>query len=112
MLARLVALLAVAAAGGCSSTAPLPMATTPDKARPALENVLSAWKAGKSPADLKAQSPPAYFLDADFTRGQKLADFKIEDDGKPTGTGLRYEVTLTFADGGKAGKKIAYRVVT
>lgn len=112
MRTRFVLLAAALLAAGCSSTAPLPMATTPAKARPALETVLAAWKAGKSPADLKALSPPAYFLDADFTRGQKLVDFKIDGDGTPTGTGLRYDVTLTLADGGKGGKKVAYRVVT
>ena len=94
---------------GCSSGGPLPMATTAEKSRPALVAALDGWKAGKTADELKALSPPVFFLDAEFKGGSKLADYKIEDDGRPYGTGYRYDVTLTV--GGKA-KKVAYRVVT
>jgi hypothetical protein len=108
------AALAVALAAGCSGTAPLPMATSPEKARPAIEAALDAWKAGTTADALRARSPAVHLLDDDFARGRKLVGYKIEGDGKPMGTGLRYDVTLTLQDGAKppATRKVAYRVVT
>jgi hypothetical protein len=103
---------AVLLLAGCGSDQPLPMATTAEKARPAIEAALNAWKDGKTPDDLQKQSPAVYLLDADFKRGAKLANFTIDGDGRPYGTGYRFDVTLQL-DGGKAGgKKLAYRVVT
>lgn len=111
---RLCLLVAVALAAGCSGTAPLPMATSPEKARPAIEAALAAWKQGKTADDLRKLSPAVHLLDDDFARGRKLAAYKIEGDGKPMGTGMRYDVTLTLQDGAKppAARKLAYRVVT
>jgi hypothetical protein len=98
---------------GCSDSKPLPMAASPESARPALQAALEAWKANQTPADLRNQSPPVYFNDADFRRGRKLTDYRIESDGKPVGTGLRYEVTLTLQIGTKpTTRKLAYRVAT
>ena len=99
---------------GCSSGETLPMATTAEKSRPALAAALDGWKAGKTADELKALAPPVYLNDADFRAGTKLANYKIEDDGRPYGTGYRYDVTLTVERGGKPAspKKIAYRVVT
>jgi len=108
------AVLAALAAGCSSDPKPLPMAAAPDSARPALETALTGWKAGRTPNELKGQSPPVVFNDGDFTAGRKLTDFRIDGDGRPVGTGLRYEVTLTLQDGSKpaATRKLAYRVVT
>jgi hypothetical protein len=103
--------LALALIGCSSDPGTLPMAASAEKARPALEAALDAWKSGKTSAELKAQSPPVIFLDNDFERGVKLTAFKIESDGKPQGTGFRYDVSLTL-EGGKGAKKVAYRVVT
>src|SRR5688572_12246000 len=105
-----------ALAAGCGDK-PLPMAASPETAKPALVAVLDAWKAGKTEADLKAQSPPVIFNDADFKRGRKLTGYAIGGDGSPMGAGMRYDVTLTFDDEkakakGKGTVKVAYRVVT
>jgi hypothetical protein len=90
------------------------MAATPESARPALEAALEAWKAGLTADALRAQSPAVNLLDDDFARGRKLVGYKIEGDGKPMGTGMRYDVSLTLQDGAKpsATRKVAYRVVT
>ncbi len=103
--------LALALAGCSSEPGKLPMATSAEKALPALEAALGAWKSGKTEAELKAQSPAIFFTDLEFQRGAKLAAYKIEGDGKPHGTGFRYDVSLTI-EGGKGAKKVAYRVVT
>jgi hypothetical protein len=103
----------LAALAGCSDSKPLPMATTPEAARPALQAALDAWKAGRTPEELRGQSPPVYFNDADFGRGRKLADYSIEGDGTPMGTGLSFAVTLTLQGNGKpTPRKLAYRVAT
>lgn len=112
MRVRFLPLFALVIVGCGDGT--MPMATTPEKAKTALVATLDAWKAGKTADDLKKQSPPIYFVDSDFTRGRKLAEYKIEGDGNPMGTGISYEVTLTFGDDGKGrgSAKVAYRVVT
>jgi hypothetical protein len=103
----------LAALAGCSDSRPLPMAATPEAARPALQAALDGWKAGRTPDELRSQSPPVYFNDADFGRGRKLADYRIEGDGTPVGTGLRFVVTLTLQSNGKSTpRKLAYRVAT
>ena len=51
---------------------------------------MDGWKAGKTADELKALAPPVYLNDADFRAGTKLANYKIEDDGRPYGTGYRY----------------------
>jgi hypothetical protein len=102
-------------AAGCSGPPPpLPMAATPETARPALLAALEAWKAGKAPADLRAQSPPVQFNDADFDRGRRLTEFTLDGDPRPNGTGQRFAVTLTLRDGDRAPvtRKVAYRVST
>jgi hypothetical protein len=114
LLIPAAAVLAAAAVGCSSELKTMPMATSPEQARPALELTLTAWKDGRTQSDLKAQSPPVYFNDDDFVRGRKLVAFTIDGDGRPVGTGLRYDVTLTLQDGTKppATRKLAYRVVT
>jgi hypothetical protein len=108
------AALLAALAAGCSNSRPLPMAARPEAARPALESALAAWRDGKTPADLQTASPPVYVNDPDFARGRKLVDFRVTTDGKPFGTGLRYDVTLTVQDGIRSPtvRKVAYRVAT
>lgn len=114
MRSRFFPVVALALAAGCSDTAPLPMATSPEKARPAIEAAFAAWKQGKTADELRTQSSPVVLLDDDFGRGRKLLDYKIEGDGTPRGTGLRFDVALTLKDGGKppTTRKLAYRVVT
>lgn len=106
-----VALIAAAGCGGDPS--PLPMATTPDAARAALTTALDGWKAGETREGLAARTPPVRLADADFARGAKLVDYKVEGDGKVVGTGMSYLVTLTVQTKDSAAtRKVAYRVVT
>lgn len=109
------ALMAVALAlAGCGDPKPMSMAATPESSRAALVTALDAWKAGKTPQDLLAGSPPLLFVDDDINRS-KLADYKIEGDGAPKGTGYSYVVALTLQDkdaGKTRPKKVAYTVVT
>lgn len=114
MRSRLLLIVTLVLATGCSDTAPLPMATSPEKARPAIDAALTAWKDGRTADDLRRQAPPVVLLDDDFVRGRKLVDYRIEGDGTPWGTGLRFDVVLTLQDGGKppVTRKLAYRVVT
>lgn len=114
MRLRFLPVAALVLAVGCSDPAPLPMATSPEQARPAIEAAFAAWKDGKTADDLRTQSPPINLLDDDFAKGRKLVDFKIEGNGTPRGTGLRFNVVLKVQDGSKSPvtRKLAYRVVT
>ena len=105
---------ALLVAAGCSEPAPLGRATTPEASRAALTAAQDGWKAGETPDTLARRSTPIHLADDDFTRGRKLADYRIEGEPKEVGTGLSYVVTLTFRDGDKpaATRRVAYRVVT
>ena len=109
-----IALLAAGIAG-CGSSEPgtLPMAATPEGAKAAVQDALTAWKNGASQHDLSSRAPPVYLNDDDLVRGRKLTAFTI--DGEPTanGTGMRVETTLTLEGGTKspATRKVPYRVV-
>ena len=99
---------------GCGEPAPLPMAATPESAHAAVVRAFEAWKAGKRPTDLIAESPPLAFLDDDVNTGAKLLDYTIEGDAKPRGTGYSYTVSYTMqaADGKTRTKKASYNVAT
>lgn len=113
MLTLLILAPAAALTAGCGDPRPPGLATTPEQSRAVLTAVFDAWKAGKTRADLKAQTPPIYFSDDAMDR-RKLVDYTIDGDGKPVGTGLRYDVSFTTQDGDKPAspRKAAYRVVT
>lgn len=105
--------LAALLAAGCSDSAPLPMAATPESARRAITAALDGWKEGKSADALRQLSPPVHLLDNDFEKGRKLVTYKIEGGGKPMGIGIRFDVTLSLQGGSKpTTRKVSYRVVT
>jgi hypothetical protein len=90
------------------------MAATPESSRETLAAALDGWKAGKKPADLLAASPPLTFVDDDVNGDWQLAEYKVEGDGKPRGTGYAYTVSLTLQskDGKTRTKKATYTVAT
>ena len=103
-------LLAVFALAGCGGDPkPLDMAATPESSRAALVTALDAWKAGKTAQELQGGDPPLIFQDDDLYRKAKLADYKIEGEGKPRGVGYSYVVALNLE--GKT-KRVYYSVVT
>jgi hypothetical protein len=105
----LAAALGMTGCGG--DPKPLSMAATPESSRAALSTALDGWKAGKSFQDLVNDSPSVILQDDDLNRGVKLADYKVEGEGQPRGTGYSYIVTLTFS-GKEKPKKVYYSVVT
>lgn len=114
MIIRFALLAAVLAPAGCGDSKPMSMAATPESSRAALVTALDAWKAGKAPQDMLNGSPPLLFVDDDVNRS-RLADYKIEGDGTPKGTGYSYVVSLTLQDkdaNKTRVKKVAYTVVT
>jgi hypothetical protein len=61
-----------------------------------LKAFLDAWKAGQTPADLKARVPPIIAGVPEFEKGTKLVDYSIGA-GTEDGTNLHAEVVLTLA---------------
>lgn len=112
----IVILVAALGLSGCGDPKPLGMAATPESSRAALVAALDGWKQGKTSLAMSEESPPLVFMDDDLSRGGKLLDYQVLDEGKPLGTGYSYLVALTIQD--KDGtrpsvkKKIAYRAVT
>jgi hypothetical protein len=102
-------LVAVVALAGCGDPKPLPMAATAESSRATLAAALDAWKAGKTREDLASGSPAIIFQDDDFYKKTKLADYKIEGEGQPRGTGYSYVVALNLD--GKI-KRVYYSVVS
>ena len=104
--------IALVGAGCGGEPKPLPPATTPEASRAALIAAFDAWKQGATYDQLSTQSPPVYLQDDDFTRGRRLIAYEIEGEPKMIGIGMSYVVVLTFADGPKPNRRLAYRVVT
>lgn len=68
-----------------------------EKARGAVEAVLSAWKAGEPPKTVSSQGIAVDLYDARRRDGRKLADFKILEE-VAGGEHPSFRVSLKFAD--------------
>jgi hypothetical protein len=95
---------------GGDENRPMAMATTPEKAKQVIEEVMEAWKSGKTKEDLRSLSPPRYLQDDDFFTGKKITNYKFIGEPKVLGTGMNFVIELTLQDG--KTKKLGYRVVT
>jgi hypothetical protein len=98
------ALLIVA---GCGETNHEPAAATdPTEARTVLSNVFDAWKSGSSAESLKAQNPPIYVSDHDWTTDSKLTGYRFL--GEPTlhGNNARLQVQLQLSNSGKKPRSV------
>ncbi|WP_171473110.1 hypothetical protein [Frigoriglobus tundricola] len=74
----------------------------PDQAKRVLQTALDAWKGGLTSADLEAQQPSIIMNEADWTNGNRLLDYKMNDAGKLDGRQVRWVVQIKLQD--KNGK--------
>ena len=99
-------------ASGCGAGA-TPQLSDSAKAKAALQNALESWKAGKTPKDLKKQSPPIHVKDVDWDGGFLLVNFKADAEGKLAGYDVNYPVVLELkSPKGVSVKKTAVYTVT
>lgn len=108
-LSRAFWLFVAAAQVGCQQTS-RDLALDENIARSACERALSAWRDGRSPADLK---PEVIVGDYQWTSGRKLVAFELlPDDEFNDGTNLHIPVRLTLQDDkGKESSTSALYVV-
>lgn len=85
-------LAVVAASGGCGDSAALSL----DRplAESTLSQALTAWRDGKSPADLKAQSPSIVCGDPRWEAGTRLRSFTLHGPATDDGVNLHQAVEL------------------
>ncbi len=76
---------------GCSNR---PVLSDQAAAKQLLSDTLQAWKSGKSPEDLKTQSPPVYVNDARWSKGAKLVEFTITSEGEYHQSSVRMPVQM------------------
>jgi hypothetical protein len=97
---------------GCRGSAPAP--ASPDTARQALEQALSAWTQGSPVGDLEKQDPPIYFNEPEWRAGKRLMRYQLKGDLQPFGRQLKGTVLLSFKDGqGKAEEReVRYQIDT
>ena len=99
-------------ASGCGAGA-TPQPSDSAKAKAALRDALESWKAGKTPEDLKTQSPPIHVKAVDWAGGFRLVNFKADAEGKVAGYDVNYPVILELeSPKGVAVKKNAVYTVT
>jgi hypothetical protein len=108
---KLIAVTAILSFG-CNQNA-VPVSDT-DAAKALLETSLSAWKDGKSVADMRSLTPPVYASEELWNTDLKLSNFVIDGDGELYGTSVKFRVTLegTDKDGGNVSKQFEYLVTT
>ncbi len=99
-------------AGGCSRWSYED--ASPDKAGPALRTALEAWKSGKTPKDLTAQTPSIVMNEGDWEEGKRLVNFVMDEQGSMVGRQVRWkvQVKLQDRDGRVVDRKIAYIIDT
>ncbi|OJW13035.1 MAG: hypothetical protein BGO49_19695 [Planctomycetales bacterium 71-10] len=85
------------------------MNPTASDARAALEATLSAWKAGKMPADLASSIPPVHATDSEWANGRKLVEYQILRE-EPSESDKRFVVKLVHAAPAK-DEEVAYIVL-
>ncbi len=103
--------LCLALLAGCNSaTAPVDV----NVARKTLESTMQSWKAGKSPDDLRAESPSIVIQEMEWTNGAALLEYEIIDDDKPVDQNLIAKVKLKLkqSDGRVVDKTATYVVGT
>lgn len=90
-------LLVAALSAGCDGGSHERYIPPAEKARGAVEAVLSAWKAGEPNKTVTANGASVDFYDARRRDGRKLADFKIVEE-VPGGEHPSFKASLKFAD--------------
>ena len=96
---------------GCRGSAPAP--ASPDTARQALEQALSAWTQGSPVGDLEKQDPPIYFNEPEWKAGKKLVSFtpgKVELMGRQARCSVK--LSLRDKDGRTTQREISYQIDT
>jgi hypothetical protein len=79
-----------------------------------LESSLSAWKSGRTVAEMRQQIPPTYVADDLWLQGFQLKDYEVHGQGESFGTNVRFQVTLrgSTANGKTSERKVKYLVAT
>jgi hypothetical protein len=87
---------------------------SPDEAGDALRNALGAWKEGKTPANLEGQQPSIIMNELDWSSGNRLLDFKMNDAGSLDGRQVRWVVQMKLQDknGKVSDRKATYIIDT
>ncbi len=98
------AVLVVFIISGCQRQRP--QVVDPDRATATLRDVLDAWTSGAARESLLTASPPIHVADAEWIRGRKLLEYKVESGSS--------EVLLTVQteDGMREQHAASYRIDT
>lgn len=104
-LYRVAVLALVVIACGCDTSA-RSLHLDEEQARESLTTSLEAWKAGKTPDDLK---PEIIFGDWDWQAGKTLVDYEVLSDERNDGTNLHIPIRLTLK--GAKGKSFKGDIV-
>jgi hypothetical protein len=85
---------------GCSET---PAQSDPSKAKEMIQQVLNAWKSGKTSEEWQQDPSKITAVDRHWQQGTKLLEFEIMGDPQPNGFDQQVVVQLSLQD--KSGKK-------
>jgi hypothetical protein len=79
-----------------------------------LTKALDAWKAGTEVSSLADAGAALYVGDEDWSRGNRLVNYTLLDEGKPFGSNVRFVVDLELSSdtGAALSKRVRYVVGT
>jgi hypothetical protein len=101
-------LVCVGFLAGCGE--PVAPKVDPDEARTALRTALEAWKSGQANSELESLRPPLLMNESDWTGGNRLLEYRMEEAGRVAGRQVRWVVWITLQDAN--GKKAPERKAT
>lgn len=109
----MLSLLPLLHAIGCSAGG-VRYPVRPDVARETLTAVLSHWKAGGRPEELRASNPEIVVQDFDWAGGAGLSDYSLTDSGSALDANLSIQVRLelVYPDGRTETRNVWYLVGT
>ena len=104
-------LVGVVWTAGC---APTSVANSdPRQARELVDRLLSAWKSGATPLELKHEVPPVFVGEELWKSGASLSSYEIIGDHQMMGPNVRFTILLRFTDrNGKAVERTFNYLVT
>ncbi len=86
----------------------------PQEAGQALKTALTAWKDGKTGAELESQNPSILMNESDWSSGNRLLEFKMNDTGVIDGRQVKWVVQIKMQpkNGKAVDRKATYIIDT
>lgn len=104
----LLALGLAAFTSGCGPSSP-PEPPSIEQAEALLTEFLELWRAGQPFSELESHQPPIRAVEAEWSGGSTLLNYRVKPSGSPTGNSRSFPVVLSIKD--NKGRKRSFEVL-